>query len=204
MSPVPYTPPDPEVRCHDSNIAAGGFHHDGCDMEICPRCGGQFFGCSCFVSEGNNDEEMTYEIDSAVQEIFELGIEICLDTGNVPYAAFFFSPQGKYCEDKFNFTDKIKAMKFIREMIAYYQAQIVVLMGKVSMCKIDELPPGFSTDHKEIMHIYGEDENTSFGILSEYWRGKDDDIEFGNEFVYHEDRTIGQLTGFLNKNHILK
>jgi hypothetical protein len=51
MSPIPYTPPDPNIRCHDCGVAAGGFHHVGCDMEICPRCGGQFFGCACFVSK---------------------------------------------------------------------------------------------------------------------------------------------------------
>jgi hypothetical protein len=50
MSPIPYNPPDPNIRCHDCGIAAGGVHHVGCDMEICPRCGGQFFGCSCLVS----------------------------------------------------------------------------------------------------------------------------------------------------------
>jgi len=51
MSPVPYTPNDSQVRCHDCNIQEGGFHHVGCDMELCPRCGGQFLGCSCFVSK---------------------------------------------------------------------------------------------------------------------------------------------------------
>ena len=51
MSPVPYNPPDTNIRCHDCGIAAGGVHHVGCDMEICPRCGGQFLGCSCLVSE---------------------------------------------------------------------------------------------------------------------------------------------------------
>jgi len=196
MSPVPYTPPEIEVRCHDCNIAAGGFHHDGCDMEICPRCGGQFFGCSCFVSECINDEEMTYEIESAVQEIFELGMEICFDTGNVPYAAFFFSPQGKYCEDRFNFTNKIKAMEFIREMIAHYQAKIVVIMSRIPLCEINELPTEFSNSSKEIMYIYGEDENTNLGILLEYWQEKDGDVEIGNNYVLPEGRTIGQLKGF--------
>jgi len=51
MSPMPYNPPDTNIECHDCGIAAGGVHHFGCDMEICPRCGGQFLGCSCLVSE---------------------------------------------------------------------------------------------------------------------------------------------------------
>ena len=53
MPPVPYNPPDSNIRCHDCGVVAGGFHHVGCDMEICPRCGGQFLGCSCFVSKGD-------------------------------------------------------------------------------------------------------------------------------------------------------
>lgn len=203
MAPVPYTSIDTTIRCHDCNVAAGGFHHIGCDMEICPRCGGQFLGCSCFVNTKDNDEVMTYTIHSAVEEIYELGMDICLDTGDLPYAAFFFSPKGKYCEHHFNFADKMKAMKFIKDMIAEYHAKIVVIMSKASLYKIIELPPEFSTDEKEIMHIYGEDENTNFGILLEYWRGKDGYIEFGKEFLFPEGEAIGQLTGFLNKNSIL-
>ena len=65
MSPIPFLPPDPTIRCHDCNVAAGGSHHVGCDMEICPHCGGQFLGCSCFVSAKVNDDAMTYTIDSA-------------------------------------------------------------------------------------------------------------------------------------------
>lgn len=34
--------------CHDCGVAIGGFHHTGCDWEICPKCGGQRFICNCF------------------------------------------------------------------------------------------------------------------------------------------------------------
>jgi hypothetical protein len=56
MTPVPYSPPDSNIRCHDCGVAAGGLHHVGCDMEICPRCGGQFLGCSWFVSKSEMPE----------------------------------------------------------------------------------------------------------------------------------------------------
>jgi len=65
MSPVPYTPPDPNIRCHDCGIAVGGVHHIDCDMEICPRCEGQFLGCSCFVAE---DRANSTEIQSVLSK----------------------------------------------------------------------------------------------------------------------------------------
>jgi hypothetical protein len=34
-------------RCHDCNVAWGGLHHYGCDMEECPLCGGQLISCDC-------------------------------------------------------------------------------------------------------------------------------------------------------------
>jgi hypothetical protein len=33
--------------CHDCFVIRGEFHLDGCDMERCPRCSGQYLGCGC-------------------------------------------------------------------------------------------------------------------------------------------------------------
>ena len=38
--------PSPEF-CHDCAVALGQLHHLGCDMEVCPFCGGQFMTCGC-------------------------------------------------------------------------------------------------------------------------------------------------------------
>jgi hypothetical protein len=38
---------DEAARCHDCNVADGGYHHNGCDWERCPKCGHQFLGCDC-------------------------------------------------------------------------------------------------------------------------------------------------------------
>jgi hypothetical protein len=36
-------------NCGDCNCAPGRFHHAGCDVERCPRCGGQALGCDCHL-----------------------------------------------------------------------------------------------------------------------------------------------------------
>ena len=44
----------PLSRCHDCNVVLGKMHHPGCDVEECPRCGGQLISCGC-LSEGVSD-----------------------------------------------------------------------------------------------------------------------------------------------------
>jgi hypothetical protein len=39
-----------ERYCHDCGVVPGGKHHPTCDMERCPRCGGQLITCGCVPS----------------------------------------------------------------------------------------------------------------------------------------------------------
>lgn len=32
-------------RCPECGVNVGGFHHQGCDWELCPRCGTQLISC---------------------------------------------------------------------------------------------------------------------------------------------------------------
>jgi|SRR6185437_10311856 len=37
--------------CHDCEVRVGELHLSGCDLECCPRCGGQYLSCSCKTEE---------------------------------------------------------------------------------------------------------------------------------------------------------
>ncbi len=41
--------------CGDCGVSWGGFHHPGCDLQLCPLCHGQLLSCGCI---GDDDEDL--------------------------------------------------------------------------------------------------------------------------------------------------
>ena len=54
VDPIPYgeeLDTEPAGKCHDCGAFPGQYHHPSCDIEQCPRCGGQYALCECITEE---------------------------------------------------------------------------------------------------------------------------------------------------------
>ena len=57
---------DDDDTCGDCGTGAGKYHHDACDMETCPRCKEQAFGCDCKWTK-----KQLVQINKNVDKIFK-------------------------------------------------------------------------------------------------------------------------------------
>jgi hypothetical protein len=45
--PIDWAKETEKRNCHDCEVKKGQYHVEGCDAEVCPRCGGQMIGYDC-------------------------------------------------------------------------------------------------------------------------------------------------------------
>jgi hypothetical protein len=61
LAAIPYDPRGLHLpnwfRCPDCNVVPGGRHHQNCDQEHCPKCGGQLISCDCFDAQGEKAKD---------------------------------------------------------------------------------------------------------------------------------------------------
>jgi hypothetical protein len=66
-------------RCGDCLVIHTGneTHHQGCDNERCPKCGGQFLGCGCkieyFATKKPSKEDLERDLARAESQLQDLG-----------------------------------------------------------------------------------------------------------------------------------
>ena len=140
---------------------------------------------------------MAEKIENEVENILELGIKILKEDGVPPSEAFFYTPNGKFVIDPFDFRDKPKAIKLLRKIADECEATMVVTMANGLMSKLEGSPSDQTFIRREVIFVYGETKNTDFGISQEYERKKNNQIKIGKKTIWPKG-SIGPMTGFLH------
>ena len=64
------------TNCHDCAAKPGQCHKDGCDVERCSDCGGQFISCGCGSATHDKDFAKWTGIWPGFAEAEHLGIDL--------------------------------------------------------------------------------------------------------------------------------
>jgi len=68
-------PIGPDGRCGDCGIVRG-YHHTGCDLELCPRCRGQFISCGCTWADEDTESLILLAGDTVVYPVGLAGLRV--------------------------------------------------------------------------------------------------------------------------------
>lgn len=139
---------------------------------------------------------MTGKLESEVEKILETGVEFLKKFGGPPSDAFFHTPMGNFCIDQFDFRDKPKAIKLLRDIADEYEATMVITLAHGLISKYEGTasdPPYFRRD---ALFAYGETKNSDFGIIQEFERKKKNQIQLGRKTIVPKG-SEGAMTGFL-------
>jgi hypothetical protein len=69
-------PGAPDGRCGACGVTEDAYHHLGCDMEDCPRCGRQLISCGCTWADEETEDMMGVVGDTVVYPAALRGLRI--------------------------------------------------------------------------------------------------------------------------------
>ena len=86
---VPHRVAEGWRRCGDCGVEPGGFHHLGCDMQDCPRCGRQLLSCGCPWAEWGEDDDPDDEDFGDESDLVEITSLLPLGAAAAPLRATY-------------------------------------------------------------------------------------------------------------------
>jgi hypothetical protein len=140
---------------------------------------------------------MAGKLESEVEKILEIGVELLNENGVPPNMAYFNTPKGTFTIDRFDFKDKPKAKKNLKKIAKKHRATMVTTITSAFISKLKDWHSGPPYLQKEVLFAYGETKTDSFGIAQEFESDKNGQIVFGNRIFFPAG--TGSMTGFMRK-----
>jgi hypothetical protein len=142
--------------------------------------------------------KMAGKLESEVEKILEIGVKFLKEFEGPPSDAFFHTPKGKFCIDQFDFRDKPKAIKLLREIADECEATMVITLAHGLISKYEGTASDPSYFRRDALFAYGETKHSDFGIIQEFERKKNNQIQLGRKTILPKG-SVGPMTGFMCK-----
>jgi hypothetical protein len=141
---------------------------------------------------------MAEKLELEVEKILEIGIEFLKEDGVPSSMAFFYTRSKKYCIDKFDFRDKKWAKNRLKKIAKKRRATMIITMANAYISKYEGTVSDPAYFRREIIFVWGETKDESFGISQEYSLIKNGQIKLGKKIEW-PDGCAGQMTGFMRR-----